>query len=239
MDQSATGGYIPSDWDRGTTIHRPGLAERFPNVDAALSEIFAPINRRLENIVPGGRGNPNDPYRIMTILNALSTVMPGPKITARFSPAGYQNNVNPSTGYQNTLGYTRSRGYYHPIEGQPTPDQLRYIMRNTADNQMMRPTEFVTDPATGQRRPSLPPMMRVHNLDAPPDPLIDNMLMMQDRLLSRTGATSPRDMRGGPGGNVMVPANRTPTQDFNAALIVQDNPELARHLGLLRAIRGD
>lgn len=151
----------------------------------------------------------------VNLFNSLNSFRPGRGFMRRFSEPRVQDNVNPSTGRNSFMRTDLSDPM--TAQGPPDPQMLGIMARLDAQN------------ATRMSSMDQPSFLRAQNLQQY-DPLFDNMMMNTDRLIGR---------RGGPGGEVLIPANRTPTQNYTAAEIVQQNPALARHLGLLKELKGN
>lgn len=163
-----------------------------------------------------GRGtNPHiDQYTSQQVVPELNRMPDFPMNT------GIQSNINPATG--------RSEFIDPGATTPPSPDMLSMITRQMARNPGSRQRNWQTDSISGQRVPvDAQPPMRASRLNSAQE---EQWFMPLDQLVGT---------HGNPGGNVLVPANRTPHQAYTAAEIIQSNPELARHLGLLRAIKGN
>lgn len=202
-------------------IEHPNL--RFRDYGYDRTGPLANINKAVENFMYGrayDREELPDAMRRqgwMNLFNGLNSLRPGRALMNRFSPAGVQDNIRPGNSQSsfvnpmdiNNLGMTA----FQP----PSSQMLRLMSRMDARNSMR--TSSMGEPVS----------MRVHPLDEYA-PAYENQMLSLDRLLGN---------RGGPGGNILVPANRTQTQEYTAAQIIQKDPELARHLGLLKSLRGD
>lgn len=195
---------------------------RFRDYGHNRTGTLANINKAYENFM---YGRPLDVQEIPgqmkkhglhNLFNSVNFFRPGRGVMNRLTTVPrVQDNLNPST---NRNSFMRTDlADTSPAQNPPSPQMLEMMARLDASN----PTRMST-----MRQPNA---LRAHNLEEY-TPFFDNYMMSIDRSMGR---------HGGPGGGVLVPANRTPTQNYTAAEITQQNPALARHLGLLKAIRGE